>query len=154
MNFGYQVYIGYHCLHSLLPPVTKPTIPTVWVVDDDEDDQLFIRSAFMDAHPPVTVLTLGDGNELLPMLAQCDELPRLILLDVNMPRKNGFETLSELRQLPDFADLPVVMLTTSSNEEDRRRSLALGANYFLTKPLSYERLKELAQELSQEWALS
>jgi CheY-like chemotaxis protein len=71
-----------------------------------------------------------------------------------MPRQNGFETLQELRQLPDFAHLPVIMLTTSSNEEDRSRSLVLGANYFLTKPLSYERLKQLAHELSQEWELS
>ena len=133
---------------------TQSTTPTVWVVDDDEDDRLFIRSAFIDAHPPVAVLTLTDGDELLPLLIQCGELPRLILLDVNMPRKNGFETLSELRQLPDFADLPVVMLTTSSDEEDRQRSLALGANRFLTKPLSYGQLRELAQALSREWELS
>lgn len=134
----------------------SPATPTatVWVVDDDEDDQLFIRSAFRDAHPAVAVLTLSDGDELLPTLVQCDELPRLILMDVNMPRKNGFEALKELRSVPDFADLPVVMLTTSSADEDRRRSLALGANYFLIKPLSYERLKVLAQELSREWELS
>ena len=139
---------------SLHHPLTKPATPTVWIVDDDEDDQLLIGSAFIEGEPSVKVLTLNDGDELLPKLSQSDQLPRLILLDVNMPLKNGFETLKELRQQPDFAHLPVVMLTTSSNEEDRRRSLALGANYFLTKPLSYERLKELAQELSQEWKLS
>jgi CheY-like chemotaxis protein len=133
---------------------TQSSAPTVWIVDDDEDDRLFIRSAFRDGQPSISVLTLSDGDELLPKLRESIEVPRLILLDVNMPRKNGFETLKELRQLPGFAHLPVVMLTTSSDEEDRRRSLALGANYFLTKPLSYERLKELAQELSQEWELS
>ena len=132
----------------------QTTTPTVWVVDDDEDDQLLIRSAFFEGEPSVKVLLLHDGDELLPKLSQSDQLPRLILLDVNMTRKNGFETLKELRSVADFGDLPVVMLTTSSADEDRRRSLALGANQFLTKPLSYERLKELAQELSQEWALS
>ena len=91
---------------------------------------------------------------LLPKLSQADQLPRLILLDLNMPRKNGFENLKELRSVADYAHLPVVMLTTSSANEDRQRSLALGANHFLTKPLSYEQLRELAQQLSQEWQLA
>lgn len=128
--------------------------PTIWIVDDDEDDQLFIRTAFMNGRPPISVLILSDGDELLPKLSQCAVLPRLILLDINMPRKNGFETLKELRSVPDFADLPVVMLTTSSDEQDRRRSLALGASHFLTKPLTQEQLRQLAQELSRRWELS
>lgn len=128
--------------------------PTVWLVDDDDDDQLFIRSAFSTTQPPIAVLTLSDGDELLPRLRACVELPRLILLDVNMPRKNGFETLAELRDLPEFADLPVIMLTTSSDDDDRRRSAALGANHFLTKPLTHQQLQKLAQELIQQWELS
>ena len=123
-------------------------------MDDDEDDQLFIRSAFLTGQPPITILTLNDGTELLPMLATCVELPRLILLDVNMPLMNGFETLKQLRSVADYADLPVVMLTTSSAEDDRERSFALGANHFLTKPLTFEQLRALAQELSQQWVLS
>lgn len=134
--------------------ITTTLPPTIWIVDDDEDDQLFIRTAFLNSQPPITVLALSDGDELLPKLSKCTVLPRLILLDVNMPRKNGFETLEELRSIPDFSDLPVVMLTTSSDEEDRRRSLASGANHFLTKPLTQEQLRQLAQELTQEWALS
>ena len=132
----------------------QPTTSTVWLVDDDEDDQLFIRSAFKDGQPSIDVLALSDGAELLASLAECIELPRLILLDINMPRKNGFETLAELRSVAGFADLPVVMLTTSSAEEDRQRSLALGANHFMTKPLTYQQLRQLAQELSIEWELS
>lgn len=134
----------------------KTTIlpPTIWIVDDDEDDQLFIRTAFLNSRPSINVLTLGDGDELLPKLSKCAVLPRLILLDINMPRKNGFETLEELRSVPDFVDLPVVMLTTSSDEEDRKRSLALGANHFLTKPLTQSQLRQLAQELSHQWELS
>lgn len=126
---------------------------TVWVVDDDEDDQLFIRSAFENGEPPVEVFLLNDGVELFPKLAECTELPRLILLDINMPRKNGFETLAELRAIPAYADLPVVMLTTSSAHSERERSLALGANQFLTKPLSYDQLRIVAQELSKQWKL-
>ena len=128
--------------------------PTVWVVDDDEDDQLFIRSAFEKGQPPVKVLVLNDGADLLPKLAEYDELPRLILLDINMPRKNGFETLRDLRAVADYADLLVVMLTTSSAQHEHDRSLALGANQFLTKPLSFNQLSVLAQELSKQWKLA
>ena len=132
----------------------QPTAPTVWVVDDDEDDQLFIRSAFLAGQPAINVLIINDVDELLSKLSECTELPRLILVDVNMPGKNGFDALKELRSIAAFADLPVVMLTTSSNEADRKRSLALGANQFLTKPLSQQQLRDLAQELSREWELS
>ena len=134
--------------------MSSPITPTVWIVDDDEDDQQFIRSAFLDGEPPVHVLSLSDGEELLPILAKCAELPRLLLLDINMPLKNGFETLKELRSIPAYAELPVVMLTTSSAEDDRQRSLLLGAIGFLTKPLSYDQLRQLAQQLSQQWALA
>ncbi|HLL94312.1 MAG TPA: response regulator [Spirosoma sp.] len=125
----------------------------IWIVDDDEDDQLFIRSAFERHCPPINVLALNDGSELLSSLAECIEPPRLILLDINMPRKNGFETLRELRSNPDFADLPVVMLTTSSEEDDRKRCLALGANNFLTKPLTFDQLDPLVKSLINEWDL-
>ena len=128
--------------------------PSVWIVDDDEDDQLFIRAAFGDGTPSISTLSLIDGEELLPTLAACQKLPQLILLDINMPRKNGFETLNELRSVAAYAHLPVAMLTTSSDEEDRQRCLDLGANLFLTKPLTYQQLRELAQQLSRQWALT
>ena len=131
----------------------QPIASSIWIVDDDEDDQLFIRAAFENSEPSVNVFSLLDGTELLSNLAKSVELPRLILLDINMPRKNGFETLIELRSVVAYADLPVVMLTTSSAEDDRQRSLALGANRFLTKPLGYDQLRQLAQELTQQWDL-
>lgn len=137
-----------------LHPVTSfrlPTAPSVWIVDDDEDDQLFIRSAFKDTHKPIRVHTLADGDELLPQLIDCDELPSLILLDINMNRQDGFETLNQLRNTPNFAHLPVVMLTTSSDKSDCKRSLALGANKCLTKPTSYKQLVTLVKELTQDW---
>ena len=71
-----------------------------------------------------------------------------------MPRKNGFETLTELREVADYVDLPVIVLTTSSADVDRQRSLALGATHFMTKPLTYPQLRRLAQELTQQWALA
>lgn len=129
------------------------TTPSVWVVDDDDDDQLLIRTAFINSQPPINVLSLSDGDQLLPKLSECAELPRLILLDINMPRMNGFETLEELRSVPNLADLPVVMLTTSSDQNDRQLSMGLGANRFLTKPPTQRQLRQVAQELIQEWEL-
>ncbi|MBD2699004.1 response regulator [Spirosoma sp. BT702] len=130
------------------------TPPSVWIVDDDEDDRLFLRSAFEDMTNPVSVLTLNDGDQLLPKLANSAELPQLILLDINMTRQDGFETLAQLRNSPKFASLPVVMLTTSSDNSDRQRSMALGADQCLTKPASYKQLVGLVKGLTEQWALA
>ena len=130
------------------------TTPSVWVVDDDEDDRIFIQSAFEDTEKPVSVLTLNDGDQLLPKLVNCEKLPRLILLDINMSRQNGFETLAQIRSTSAFAHLPVVMMTTSSDYTDHQRSLALGANQFLTKPANYKQLVKLVKGLTEQWKLA
>lgn len=129
-------------------------VPAVWFVDDDEDDRLFIRSAFEDIGPAVTVLTLNNGEQLLAELKDCGGLPKLILLDLNMPGLNGFELLRQLRSTPSFTQIPVVIFTTSSNELDRQKSLTAGANGFLTKPTTYDDLSRVAQSLSQQWVLT
>ncbi|ADB40508.1 response regulator [Spirosoma linguale] len=128
--------------------------PAVWVVDDDEDDRLFISSAFEDVERPVSVITLTDGDQLLPELASCERLPQLILLDINMNRQNGFDTLTQLRSTPTFAHLPVVMFSTSSDNIDRQRSLALGANQFMTKPANYNQLVSVVKGLADTWAFA
>lgn len=124
---------------------------SIWVVDDDEDDRLIIRAAFSDTQRSIQIRTLTDGDQLLPQLTNCDTLPRLILLDINMARQNGFDTLAQLRSMPIFAHLPVVMLTTSSDVSDQQRSLALGANQYLTKPASYDQLVILLEGLTEQW---
>lgn len=131
----------------------SPTTPSVWVVDDDEDDRIFIQSAFEDIETEVSVMTLNDGDQLLPKLVDCEQLPRLILLDINMARQNGFDTLAQLRNTSAFAHLPVIMLTTSSDNTDRQRSIALGANQFVTKPASYNQLVTLVKGLTEQWKL-
>ncbi|WP_020605038.1 response regulator [Spirosoma spitsbergense] len=130
-----------------------PTYSSVWIVDDDEDDWLFICSAFQRMKKPIQVRILSDGDQLVPQLATCTALPRLILLDINMSRQNGFETLEQVRSMPIFAHLPVVMFTTSSDAAERQRSLALGANQYLTKPGRYDQLIALAEDLTERWAL-
>ncbi|MBN8822243.1 MULTISPECIES: response regulator [unclassified Spirosoma] len=142
--------MAFHLSASYIP--VNP--PSVWVVDDDEDDRLFIRSAFEDLKTPVSVLMLTDGDQVLPRLTVADTIPQLILLDINMTRQNGFETLTQLRSTPTYAELPVVMLTTSSDKSDRQRSMDLGANQCLTKPASYNELVTMVTSLSERWALA
>jgi CheY-like chemotaxis protein len=127
--------------------------PTLWLVDDDVDDLAFAQLAFGASQPALTLLVVSDPTTLIPLLERCPELPRLVLLDLNMPRKNGFDILAELRQEPRFKQLPVVVFTTSASRTDRDRCLALGADDFLTKPFQYEKLSQLASDLCAQWNL-
>lgn len=123
----------------------------IWVVDDDPDDQLLIKAAFRQLLPPIDISLLNDGVELLETLGQTDKLPRVILLDLNMPRLNGFETLIKLRESNCYRTLPVVVLTTSSAPGDQQRALRLGANNFLTKPIDYNELIEVTRQIVEQW---
>ena len=130
---------------------SQPGNPPVWIVDDDDDDQVFIQSAFEENTPSIQVLPLTDGYQLLTRLQKAESLPRLIILDVNMPGMSGFDTLLQLRNTPAYADLPVVLMTTSSDPDDQARGLALGANQFLTKPNTYQQLSSITQLLTRQW---
>ncbi|MCX6212875.1 response regulator [Spirosoma sp.] len=128
--------------------------PTVWVVDDDADDQYFIERAFKQLLPSITIKQLTDGDEVIPCLQEAAVLPRLILLDLNMMRQNGHETLAELRRIPAYRRLPIVVFTTSQAEADKQKSLALGANGFLTKPPTLQGILQLLSELISVWNLN
>jgi CheY-like chemotaxis protein len=132
----------------------RDRVPLVWVVDDDDDDQTFIEQAFGVMTPAVNVLPLTDGASLLTRLNESETAPRLIILDINMPGLSGFDTLRQLRSQSAYANIPVVMMTTSSSPDDRDRSLALGANQFVTKPNTYTQLTQLTAGFSRQWALS
>ncbi|GAB4023380.1 response regulator [Spirosoma koreense] len=125
--------------------------PCVWIVDDDADDQFLFEVALKQLSPQVLVRPLYDGEELLPALQKSPVLPTLILLDLNMPRLNGFETLQQLRSQTAFASIPVVVLTTSTQDEDKEMAFQLGANGFLTKPPSFERTLALFNQLAAQW---
>ncbi|MEZ0540260.1 response regulator [Fibrella arboris] len=127
--------------------------PAVWIIDDDTDDLFLIELAFKSVLPSVSLTLLEDGDDLLLRLEKTSVLPRLVLLDINMSRKNGFEALEEIRSRTAFRLLPVVMLTTSCSVHDRERALALGANGFLTKPLTIPRIIQMLQTLALEWHL-
>lgn len=113
----------------------------VLIVDDDSDDVFAIRRAFDDGRLDVALTEINGGKDVLAHLSDASNVkPDLILLDINMPRMNGFEVLETLSHNKDWAHIPVIVLSTSSFEADRVKSLELGAVDFATKFASMDEL--------------
>lgn len=127
------------------------------VVDDDEDDRLLMRIGLQQAHRTLPILEFSDGQELIDYLSQDadtypdDDMHWLVIMDVNMPRMNGLDTLQTLRQNPYWAKLPVLMLSTSDNPETRQASLDRGANGYLVKPASIQAYSSLFDQYFAPW---
>jgi CheY-like chemotaxis protein len=117
------------------------------VAEDDLDDQLLIRDALEMLVSGVDLRFVDDGSELLSYLSSDAPLPKLILLDLNMPRMGGRTVLKELRANPVLAEIPVVVLTTSHAENDMESALKLGATEFYRKPSSFLELIRLLDQL-------
>lgn len=129
---------------------------TVLMADDDEDDRLLARDAFQECDMDVNLKFVEDGVELMDYLHGHGSwagapTPSLILLDLNMPRKDGREALAAIKQNPALRRIPVVVITTSQAEEDVQRSYDLGVSSFISKPVTYESLLALVRTLSHYW---
>jgi len=114
-------------------------------VEDSDADFYLLQMAIKEADIAVQVCRVQDGEEALCFLERSGKhagapRPHLILLNINMPRRNGLEVLEYIRSHESVREIPVVMFTTSSDGTDRKRALALGAEAFLTKPLTYDQL--------------
>jgi len=127
------------------------------MADDDPDDRLLVKEAFEENRLANPLSTVEDGEELMDYLHQRGQYagvtlrPSLILLDLNMPRKSGFEALQEIKSDPELRKIPVIILTTSKAEEDIVRAYDLGVNSFIVKPVSFEALVETVRELGKYW---
>ena len=124
----------------------------VLLVEDDEGDVLMTREAFEHYKITNRLHVVPDGEAALAFLRRAGPYagaprPGLILLDVNLPRRNGLEVLAELKQDPDLLLIPVVMLTTSRAEEDILRSYSLHANAFVTKPVDFEHFMQAVRQI-------
>jgi CheY-like chemotaxis protein len=108
----------------------------VLVVDDSTDDIELTTIALLSAMPEVQVTSALDGKSALDMLNSDETLPSLILIDIKMPRMSGLDTLREIRRNERLKHIPVVMVTCSSLDSDRERSIAAGADEFLPKAFS------------------
>jgi CheY-like chemotaxis protein len=130
------------------------------MADDDEDDCLLAKSALEETGMTRELLIVGDGGELMDYLyrqggfSDPEQSPRpdLILLDLNMPRKDGREALKEIKSDPSLQSIPVVILTTSREERDITLCKEAGASSFVTKPVMFEKWIEMAKSLAEFFA--
>jgi CheY-like chemotaxis protein len=137
----------------------RRTTVTILMADDDEDDCMLAREALAESRLANDLYLVRDGEELIDYLHQRGQYtdlklaprPGLILLDLNMPKKDGREALREIKADPQLKHIPVVVLTTSKAEEDIYRSYELGANSYITKPVTFASLVEVMRTIGKYW---
>ena len=115
---------------------------TFFLVDDDFDDASLFQATLSDVDPNITFAHAADGQEALDQLLSKSIRPNLIFLDLNMPRMDGKECLTLIKQEDDLKDIPVIMYTTSQMQSDIDETKSLGAVYYLTKPDKFVELKK------------
>lgn len=123
------------------------------IVDDDADDRVLIKDAFLENSSDDNFVLLENGDQLIEFLKTVPdtEIPSIILLDLNMPGKDGREALREIKKDQKLHSIPIVVFSTSSLEKDRFMSYEMGANCFLTKPSSYQEMIELTDAMVKLW---
>ena len=139
--------------------MTTAALVQILIADDDQDDCLMTREAFTECRIHNPLHFVHDGEELMNYLkrrppyedATRYPLPGLILLDLNMPRMDGREALLAIKGDSLLRSIPVVILSTSSADEDILRSYAIGVNSFITKPASFSGLLEVVRNLGRYW---
>lgn len=132
---------------------------TILIADDDPDDRMLALEALNENHLTNNIYFVEDGEELLDYLHHRGQYtdvasaprPGMILLDLNMPRMDGRESIREIKSTAELRDIPVVILTTSKSEEDIARTYNLGANSYITKPVTFEGLVEVMRGLRRYW---
>ncbi|MBN1991257.1 MAG: response regulator [Anaerolineae bacterium] len=130
---------------------TKPIL----LVEDDQVDAMIVKRALQEIKVSNRLYLAGDGEEALHLLqAPNQEKPGLILLDLNMPRMNGIEFLGLVKQDKTLKRIPVVVLTSSGEVQDKIDSFNLGAAGYLLKPIEYKQFVEMVRTLDAYWTLS
>ncbi len=137
-------------------PDTPTDAITILVAEDDTEDRMLIERAMRKSRLANELRFVGDGEQLMDYLRQRNgyedvPTPGLILLDLNMPRKDGREALTEIKADEALKRIPVVVLTTSKADEDIARTYAEGANSFIAKPVSLDGLVEVMRTLGEYW---
>ena len=132
---------------------------TILYAEDEENDIFFLQYALEQVHSPHELRAVPDGQKAIEYLAgeggfadrKRHPFPSLVLLDINMPKKSGLEVLEWIRRQPKFRSLPVLMLTSSSRQEDMDRALKLGADDYLSKPGHPVELVRLVKTVQDRW---
>ena len=130
----------------------------ILLVEDNEDDIVIVQEAFAESRLLNLIHVVRDGEEAVAYL-RCEGIyqktprPGLVMLDINMPKKNGFEVLETMKADPALRSIPVIMLTVSDREEDIIKSYANGACSFIKKPVDFDRFKEVIKQFELYWTL-
>jgi len=133
--------------------------PVILIVDDDEEDIYLTRRAFHAHSDEIIFQSVESGPELFDYLNKegefegddSAELPLVILLDINIPKQNGFEILERLKQDPKFSYIPVVMLTTSDSKGDVHKAYSLGASSYICKSVNAAEMKNITAQFCSFW---
>jgi CheY-like chemotaxis protein len=119
----------------------------ILLADDDIDDCLFFKEALDELHLSTQFKAVHDGEQLMQLLTDdTNELPHVLFLDLNMPRKNGFECLSEIKLSEKLKQLPVIVFSTSFEQEVVNQLYKNGAQYFIRKPSEFSQFKKIIQQ--------
>lgn len=129
-------------------------VKSVFIADDDEDDRFLLKIAFDKCCPETKVKFAIDGLDLIESLDQSGLHPCQIILDLNMPRIDGFESLKILRASERYRDIPIVVFSTSREPKDIAKSKILGANDYISKPLTMSSLDSIVKQLKEDWDLA
>lgn len=126
---------------------------SIAIVDDDADDREIIKDAFAASGKNTECILLENGDALIDFLASspANNLPSLIMLDLNMPGKDGREALKEIKANNQLQTIPIIVFTTSSSFKDKQVVYELGANCFITKPDTFNKLVDLTQSITKLW---
>lgn len=132
---------------------TSMTSARIILTDDDADDRSFFSDAFRELEMKGELCMFSDGKELMDYLKNSDPTPRLLFLDLNMPRKSGFECIEEIRADNKFANLQIAVYSTSSSQKDIDSTFSKGANLYIKKPNDYNTLKSIIDTVMKtDWA--
>ena len=132
---------------------------TILCADDDPEDRMLLLDAWKESRVANDLHMVEDGEQLMDYLHRCgtyaglagQPLPGMILLDLNMPRKDGREALREIKSDPQLRRIPVIVLTTSKAEEDIFRAYDLGVNSFIVKPVTFKSLVDVTKTIGRYW---
>jgi CheY-like chemotaxis protein len=131
---------------------TVPKPKNIFLADDDTDDCILFEDALREICNSSQLTTANDGIQLMDLLHTHSTLPDVIFLDLNMPRKNGFECLAEIRERPQLKNIPIVIFSTTAQPEAVKNVYENGANCFVCKPNTFQQLKLAIQHvLSINW---
>ncbi|RKD18211.1 hypothetical protein BCY91_15505 [Pelobium manganitolerans] len=127
-----------------------------WIADDDPDDRMIINDAFSESAYCDQLAFFEDGEQLLQTLKKKlatapSTVPALLILDLNMPKVNGVEVLQSIKKNKSTSGIPVVILSTSKSERDKEKAIKLGANEFITKPISFDMMVEITRNLIEKY---